>query len=329
VTRPEQPIVAVHTDAEANEAVQISDAETEMVETTEAENNKPKRGISWTRALAYGVLPAVAQQAVARFLTGLDRALPGRIEGFYVVGSASFGAFRPGRSDLDFVAVLARELDQAALDELRRWQRGSCAAAVLRSAARIPPQWPLICNGIYVRWGDLSRSPLDVVPIASHVAEHFRVGSGFDANPVTWRTLAERGMPVRGPDPRQLGVHDDRAELRRWTLGNLDGYWRWWSGAARGHDRTAAMALLRRFAAWGVLGAPRLHYTLHTGEITTKEQAAHHALEVFSRRWHPLIEEALAFWRGSPASDPYRDPFRRRRDAAGFVASIVDHVTGR
>ncbi len=276
-----------------------------------------------------GVLPVMAQEAAARFLTRLDRTVPGRIEGFYVVGSASLGAFCPGRSDLDFVAVLAGELDQAELDRLRCCQRRSWAAAVLRSAARLPPRWPLICNGIYVCWTDLNRSPLDVVPIASHVAEHFSVGSGFDANPVTWCTLAQRGIPVRGPHPRQLDVYEDRAELRRWTLGNLDGYWRWWSRAARGRGRTGAMALLRRFAAWGVLGAPRLHYTLHTGEITTKEQAAQHALEVFPGRWHPVIEEALAFWRGNPASEPYRDPFRRRRDAAAFVANIVDQATGR
>ncbi len=276
-----------------------------------------------------GVLPVVAQQAVERFLGGLDRALPGRIEGFYVVGSASLGAFRPGRSDLDFVAVLARELDQAELDELRRCHRRSCAAAVLRSGAHVPPRWPLICNGIYLRWGDLRRSPLEVAPIAAHVAERFSVGSGFDANPVTWRTLAQRGVPARGPHPDQLSVHDDPAELRRWTLGNLNGYWRWWSRAVSGRDRMAAMALLRRFAAWGVLGAPRLHYTLHTGEITSKEQAAQHALDVFPGRWHPLIAEALAFWHGDPASAAYRDPVRRRRDAADFVATIVDRATGR
>jgi Mce-associated membrane protein len=60
VTTPEEPIVAADTEAAANEAVQASNAETQTVETTEAENDKPKHGISWTRVLAYGVLPAVA-----------------------------------------------------------------------------------------------------------------------------------------------------------------------------------------------------------------------------------------------------------------------------
>lgn len=277
--------------------------------------------------IVFDVMPVVAQEAVERFLVRIDRALPGRIEGFYVVGSASLGAFRPARSDLDFVAVLDGELDQAELHRLRRSHQRACAAAVLRSSTRAPPRWPLICNGVYVHWQDLTRSPLDVTPIASHVAERFSAGAGFDVNPVTWRTLDQRGIPICGPHPAQLGVHHDDAELRAWTLRNLDGYWRGWADAARGRGPTATLALLRRFAAWGVLGAPRLHFTVLTGEIATKEQAAQHSLEIFPPRWHPLIEEALAFWHGNPASGRYRDPFRRRRDAAEFVTEVVDAAT--
>jgi hypothetical protein len=77
-----------------------------------------------------------------------------------------------------------------------------------------------------------------------------------------------------------------------------------------------------------VLGVPRLHFTVLTGEIATKEQAAQHSLEVFPRRWHPLIEEALAFWHREAARGRYRDPVRRR-DAADFVSDVVDAATTR
>ena len=52
--------------------------------------------------------------------------------------------------------------------------------------------------------------------------------------------------------------------------------------------------------AWGVLGAPRLHHTITTGEVISKEAAGEHALDVFPPRWHPLIGEALAYWRKQP-----------------------------
>jgi hypothetical protein len=156
------------------------------------------------------------------------------------------------------------------------------------------------------------------------VAGRFLVGEGFDVNPVTWHTLAEHGIAVRGPQPQRLCIHTDDAQLRAWTLANLNGYWRRWADATRGRSWMAVKALWRRFSTWGVLGAPRLHYTIQTGAIATKQAAANHALQVFDPRWHALIEDAVAFLHGEPAHDSYRDPVRRRRDSADFVAYVVN-----
>jgi Aminoglycoside adenylyltransferase, C-terminal domain len=74
----------------------------------------------------------------------------------------------------------------------------------------------------------------------------------------------------------------------------------------------------------GVLGAPRLHYRLATGEITTKEAAGAYALDAFEPRWRTLIEDALGYWRGDPSGKPYRDhPVRRRHGAAEFVSCVI------
>jgi len=56
---------------------------------------------------------------VEDLLARLDHELPGRIEGFYVVGSTCLGTFRERRSDVDFVAVLAGELEAADAQRLR------------------------------------------------------------------------------------------------------------------------------------------------------------------------------------------------------------------
>ncbi|MBO0694234.1 MAG: nucleotidyltransferase domain-containing protein, partial [Acidimicrobiaceae bacterium] len=55
------------------------------------------------------VLPALVEAAVGRYLRLADLWLPGRVTGWYLVGSLALDAFRPGRSDVDFVAVLDRE----------------------------------------------------------------------------------------------------------------------------------------------------------------------------------------------------------------------------
>jgi hypothetical protein len=271
------------------------------------------------------MLPPVAGALVDRYLRHADRAAPGAIEGFYVVGSVALGAFRPGRSDLDFVAVVGDGVTARDLGPVRRVQRRLAASDLAAFVARPPWRWPLTCNGVFVGWDDLRRSPLSVTPVASHSAWRFRAGGGFDANPVTWRLLAEGGVAVRGPAPARLGVHRDDAELRAWCRRNLDDYWRPWAASVL-RPGWAAWPGLMQGVAWGVLGAPRLHRTIVAGDIVSKEEAGEYALATFDRRWRPLIEEALAYWRGELRAGPFRPARRRRRAAARFVLEVADSV---
>jgi hypothetical protein len=240
----------------------------------------------------------VAETVLAR----VDCVAPGWIEGFYLVGSASLGAFRPGRSDIDFVAVVTGELSPEKMMRLRGVHLGQWLSALGRDVV-LRRRWPLVCNGIYLRRGDLTLPARQVTPIAGHAAGRFRVAerSGLDVNPVTWHTLASQGIAIRGPGPEQLRIHVATDELRAWSLTNLNDYWRRWSDRA-----VDVRALPRRAATCGVLGAPRLLYTIETGEVTSKESAGEYALEMFESGWRPLIEDALAFWRGRPAPRSYR-----------------------
>jgi hypothetical protein len=272
-------------------------------------------------------LPAAARVSVEDLLARLDDALPGRIEGFYVVGSTCLGAFRKDRSDVDFVAVASGALTTGELRRLRALHQSRWRAALVRDVV-LRRRWPLVCNGSYVTPDALTRSPLEVTPLAGHVAGHFGAGQpGFDVNPVTWHTLARHGIAIRGPEPARLGIRTDPGELAAWTIENLNDYWRRWATRAGRPGAARIRTLARRFTAWGVLGAPRLHYTLRTGEIATKVQAGRYALETFSPEWRAVIEEALGFWRGEPPAPPYhRHPELRRQAAAGFVAHVIDRA---
>ncbi|MBV9422127.1 MAG: DUF4111 domain-containing protein [Solirubrobacterales bacterium] len=265
----------------------------------------------------------IVQARVEDLLERLDWALSGRVVGFYVVGSVCLGAFRPGRSDIDFVAVLDWDLKRDELARLRAVHVGRWLSALGRDTA-LRGRWPLVCNGIYVRRTDLANSSLTTTPIAGFVAGHFEVApdSGFDVNPVTWHLLANDGIAIRGEDPARLQIHTDIQELRRWSLENLNRHWRQWA-----RRRMDIRALPRRAVAAGVLGAARLHCTVATGTITTKEAGAEYALETFDREWHPLIGDALAFWRDCPTPATYRfRPIRRHQDASDFVAMVIDQA---
>ncbi|WP_050515277.1 nucleotidyltransferase domain-containing protein [Streptomyces rimosus] len=264
-------------------------------------------------------------EAVAHgFLSHADRLCPGLVEGLYLTGSVALGDYRPGRSDIDYVAVaghLPSEADLAALKE---------AHAATRARHRRP-----YFDGVLVSWSDLAGSSADCPGAARTHMGRFDTGGGFEVNPVTWAVLARHAVPVRGPAPGEFEVAVDKAALREWTLGNLNSYWRRWRIA---HGKPLSVrgvwALGGLATAWGVLGVTRLHYTLATGEITSKGGAGHYALRTFGADWHPVLQEALRL-HGSVADSaaPHattarlRNPFARRRAALDYIAMVIDDAT--
>ncbi len=278
---------------------------------------------------AVGVLPEPAAGVVDRYLARVEAAAPGLIRGFYAVGSIALGAFRPGRSDIDFVATLAQPGDAGALRALRRAHRLSYAAAAARAVRY--REWPLVCNGFFLsEQADLSEPPSNVMPVAAQVAEKFVPRGRFDVTPPTWWTLAHHGIAVRGPEPDALHVHLDDDELRRWTAANLVSYWRPWAQVISGSGPRAWVASnrqlsLRRLTASGVLGTARMHATITTGEVISKEQAGEYALASFDARWHPVIHDALSYWRGLPARS-IRPRRALRAEAVAFVLHVIELV---
>jgi hypothetical protein len=257
------------------------------------------------------------------FLTALDRVLPGCIEGFYIIGSSAFHAFRSGRSDIDFVAIAGRYLSDDELHRLRLVHALSYGRTVFRAAIRGQSPLSGTCNGVYVRAADVNRPVTAISPIGSQVGPTFKVGEGSDVNPVMWKVFLEHGITLRGPSPGTLGLDPEPSLLRSWNREYLESYWRPW--ALRVLNGTDLMFQLRpRWStAWGVLGAPRLHYTIATGNIVTKEAAGQYALNAFDSRWHPIIREALA-WRHEKPVDASLTRIRHRaQKVAGFVLEVA------
>lgn len=247
----------------------------------------------------------VLTRAVTRYLAMADRLLPGRITGFYVVGSAALGAWWPRRSDIDFVAVTDGGLDKRELRRLRILHGAGNATAVARAVATADPSIPATMNGVFVANSDLGMPVTKLRPLASHSGRTFTEGAGFDANPVMWKVLAEHGIPVRGPTPDQLGLDPEPDRLRAWNLSQLRGHWRTWAARAQSPNPPRKPLMpAHRVALASVLGPPRQHHTIATGEVITKERAGEYALDTFAPRWHPLIRAALAQRAGKPTDPP-------------------------
>lgn len=261
------------------------------------------------------VIPQEVHAILERYLQLADAALPGRIEGLYLVGSLALDDFQPGKSDVDFVAVTRNILTDDEIDQVDAVHRAL--------SSDIPGPW---FDGVYVTWDTLESSPEEVGSAPStHEGKLDRAG-GFEANPSTWLILRNHALSVRGPS--MPGLWYDPEVIRRWNVENLNSYW---SGLlARGRSAAAQAAMLasgRRLDAailWCVPGVTRLHYTSTTGDITSKSGACHYALQTFPDRWHPIIREALALRTGEDCEEGSRTRAVRWRDAVDFMQLVID-----
>lgn len=246
---------------------------------------------------------------VQRYVQLADAALPGCIEGLYLVGSLALNDYRASRSDIDFVAVTRAALRPEELDTIQR------VHSRLARERRKPS-----FSGIYVTWAELRRNPVELQDVPFHLEGRFGRTGGFDANPSIWLTLHRYPTAVRGP--ASPAVWHDLDAVRRWNVENLNSYWQRWVSHHRGVFERGAYLLTDQSVAWCVPGVARLHYTVTSGDITSKTGACEYALATFPPQWHPVIREALRIRTGEPVRQQNR--LARRRDALGFVQFVID-----
>lgn len=262
-------------------------------------------------------LPEQVQAVVETFFGMADAEIPGLVEGLYLVGSLALGDFRPHRSDIDFVAVTSGRPEAARLAALEH------VHAQLQKRYRRP-----FFDGIYVTRNDLARPPASATGCPT--AHEGRLTTDGRGDPVAWHTLAEHGVRCRGPAVADISVWTDMNVLAAWMNENLDTYWqrRVVDRGARLLSRYGLVSLSAWACEWCVTGVSRLHYTLATGAITSKEGAGIYALATFPPRWRRVIEEALRIRRGAQGRSLYRSPLARRRDVLAFSKMVIDDAHG-
>ncbi len=255
----------------------------------------------------------LVEQVVDTYLGLVDAEVAGLVEGLYLEGSAVLGDFHPATSDIDFVAVTTAQPDRAMLAALER------VHTYLWARWRRP-----FFDGIYLTWNDLARGPAHAGPVPYAHEGRFHAETNGEHNPVTWHTLARHGRACRGPVPARTDIWAVPEDLARWTDHNLDSYWRpWLQWATPLWTRFGRFALTSPATVWAVTGVSRLHYTLATGDITSKEGAGRYALQAFPPAWHRIVNEALRVRRREATRSLYRTPLSRRQDLLAFGDMVI------
>lgn len=228
------------------------------------------------------------------FRTALEVRLGSQFIGMYLYGSLALGDFDPEGSDIDFLVATDGELAPDKLGMLREMHRrfdasGSPWAARVE-AAYIPAAVLQGGDTGAARYPQVEKGePVVLLPIE-------------DGWPFQCHLLREHGVTVVGPDPRELVAPVSYRAMREaaavivsdWlALSQRDPEWLAWL-----RDRTGQ--------AFVALTLCRLLYTLDTGNVASKPQAARAVALGPAARWAGLIERSLALQRQhveTPAQD--------------------------
>jgi Domain of unknown function (DUF4111) len=250
-------------------------------------------------------LPQAVSALVTDRLDALDAALPGFVTALWVTGSAAAGDWRPGRSDVDFVAATSRVPDLTDIEAL----------AMLHA-----PGGELHYDGLYVAAADLAAPPSAEQPAAHVVDGQFGTGSCGYCTPAAWLELRQDGVAVRGPAPGQLVAAPDPVVLRDWLLGNLRGYWSQTAAQAErvGTERPVEAPIGGDPVAWMTLGAARLHATLTTGRILSKTATGAYVAERFPE-YRELAERCVRWRAGADEGFTIADGL----SAAALIRAVV------
>jgi hypothetical protein len=208
------------------------------------------------------------------FAAGVANVLGDNLVGAHVHGSLALGSFEPGESDVDFLVATERDL----------------AAGEIERLAELHDELGELMDGSY-----LPRDVFRRFDPARVMHPHIESRGGrlvvdhHGGETVIYRyVLRKQGIALCGPPAAELIDPVSAGDLR-W--GVCDVLRNWWRPML---DHPPERLLDARYRAYAVVTMCRVRFTLLTGEVASKTEAARWALQHVDEEWRDLILRAVA-----------------------------------
>ncbi len=248
---------------------------------------------------------AAVNTLLARLTAGLPAVLGARLVGLYLYGSLVAGDFDPAISDVDLLAVLTEELDDAAFAALDALHARLIAAQ---------PAWTERIEIAYLAARALqtfrtTRSPIAII---SPGEPFHRKDAGADWL-INWYVVRTQGRALIGPPAATLIPPISADEFRAAVVAQARA-WRTYVAATRDS---------RPYQGYAILTLCRALYAVTHGVQASKRQAGAWVAAQLPE-WAPLIAEAFR-WRAAALRGP-ADPAPTYPTTVRFVQALADRV---
>lgn len=234
-------------------------------------------------------------------LSGMQRILGEKLLGMYLYGSLVWGDFDHDISDIDMLAALESDLDDAEFDAIQHMHDTFAAAH---------PHWENRIEVQYASAEGLRSFRTKASPMANiSPGEPFhRITAGREWL-MNWYFVQDYGVTLYGPPPSTLIAPVSKAEFIAAVREH----------AADWREHVNQTKESPPYQAYAILTMCRALYTLHTGKQVSKARAAAWAAEHIPE-WADLIRNALR-WRSDPANN--RATFA---ETVAFVHAMIDRI---
>jgi hypothetical protein len=259
-------------------------------------------------------IPKEVKELLDEYFKLLDSKLPNFLDGYYIYGSVSLGAFNYGFSDVDFIAVVQKKLTEEGITILKE---------IHRNLHKRLPKTDLM--GMYVTRSELEAEKGNEKLSPCFIDGKLRDFEKFDKDSIDAYQLKRYGITIRGKDVENYGYTVDWNVLIKNMKNNLNTYWFNWKCRCDKFPSVKYIGLFfsLKMIEWGVLGVTRLFYTFKEKDMTSKLGAGEYALQTVPEKWHKIINEAMRLRKNNTKSY-YKSIFERRNDALAYMDYVIE-----
>jgi len=247
-------------------------------------------------------VPETIQPLLHDYIQYMEQHFPNDIlVGTYLYGSISLGEFNEDKSDIDFVTVVNRELNQQEVHTLKSIHK----ELNLHSLGRR-------MDGIYITIDGLGKSNVELPPY--FYCSNGKIKKGYwDVNAVTWWMIEQYGIKVYGNEVSGLNLQSQWSKVIENMEYNINSYW-------INKAKNAFIFMFDDMVEFCVLTISRILSTLDAKKILTKTEGANKAQDILPERWHLLLKEGLRLRNDRKSPSLYPSRFKRAKECREFIS---------
>lgn len=258
-------------------------------------------------------IPKNINVIVEELIEKIETALPEFLQGFYIYGSISLGAFQNKFSDIDFITLINQHPTDDELQKLKdihKHMQRKFSGAIL--------------DGSYLVKEELEAENQRVISSHYFSEGRFKGKRSFSKDSIDAFQLKKYGITLKGHPAEEVNYSVDFDTLLTDQISNVNSYWQNWLDSCK---RFPSINYLGSFVSirsieWGVLGVTRLFYTIREKDMTSKVGAGEYALGTVPENGHKIIQEAIR-WRKGEKKSLYRSGRKRRADALAYMEYVI------